>query len=85
MITGTSQADAAVIMIASGKGDFEAGSFSNSQTRDHALLAQTLGVKELVVAIIKMDGWFQPTTFKPANKEIKADLTTYLNKVPAKI
>jgi elongation factor 1-alpha len=56
MITGTSQADAAVIMIASGKGDFEAGSFSNSQIRDHALLAQTLGVKELVVAIKKMDG-----------------------------
>jgi elongation factor 1-alpha len=39
MITGTSQADAAVLMIASGKGEFEAGFSSDGQTREHALLA----------------------------------------------
>jgi elongation factor 1-alpha len=39
MITGTSQADAAVLMIASGRGEFEAGFSSDGQTREHALLA----------------------------------------------
>jgi len=55
MITGTSQADAAILMIASGKGEFEAGFSSDGQTREHALLAQTMGVKEMIVAINKMD------------------------------
>merc|ERR1712166_1177605 len=37
MITGTSQADAAVLMIASGEGEFEAGFSKDGQTREHAL------------------------------------------------
>jgi elongation factor 1-alpha len=87
MITGTSQADAAVLMIASGKGEFEAGFSSDGQTREHALLAQTMGVKEMVVAINKMD---DPSTgYSEARyNEIKQELTTYLKKVgynPAKI
>merc|ERR1712087_983801 len=55
MITGTSQADAAILMIASGKGEFEAGFSSEGQTREHALLAQTMGVREMICAINKMD------------------------------
>jgi len=55
MITGTSQADAAVLVIASPTGEFEAGIAKNGQTREHALLAFTLGVKQLIVAINKMD------------------------------
>jgi elongation factor 1-alpha len=55
MITGTSQADAAVLVVASGQGEFEAGIAKNGQTREHALLAYTLGVKQMVVAINKMD------------------------------
>ena len=43
MITGTSQADCAVLIIASGTGEFEAGISKNGQTREHALLAFTLG------------------------------------------
>jgi elongation factor 1-alpha len=87
MITGTSQADAAVLMIASGKGEFESGFSSDGQTREHALLAQTMGVKEMVVAINKMD---DPSTLysQARYEEIKAELTTYLKKVgynPAKI
>ena len=87
MITGTSQADAAVLMIASGKGEFEAGFSSDGQTREHALLAQTMGVKEMVVAINKMD---DPSTLyaEARYNEIKQELTTYLKKVgynPAKI
>ncbi|KAI9727648.1 MAG: translation elongation factor EF-1 alpha [Chrysothrix sp. TS-e1954] len=55
MITGTSQADCAVLIIAAGTGEFEAGISKDGQTREHALLAYTLGVKQLIVAINKMD------------------------------
>merc|ERR1712100_779887 len=87
MITGTSQADAAVLMIASGRGEFEAGFSSEGQTREHALLAQTMGVREMIVAINKMD---DPTVEYKEDRylEIKAELTAYLKKVgynPAKI
>jgi elongation factor 1-alpha len=85
MITGTSQADAAVLMIASGEGEFEAGFSKDGQTREHALLAQTMGVRQMIVAINKMD------TSKYSEKrynEIKSELSIYLKKVgynPAKI
>lgn len=55
MITGTSQADCAILIIAAGTGEFEAGISKDGQTREHALLAYTLGVKNLIVAINKMD------------------------------
>jgi len=51
MITGTSQADCAILIIAAGTGEFEAGISKDGQTREHALLAYTLGVKQLIVAI----------------------------------
>merc|ERR1712166_675920 len=87
MITGTSQADAAILMIAAGIGEFEAGFSKDGQTREHALLAQTMGVKEMVVAVNKMD---DPSVQYGEGRfnEIKAELTTYLKKVgynPAKI
>merc|ERR1711922_121494 len=50
MITGTSQADCGVLIVAAGVGEFEAGISKNGQTREHALLAYTLGVKQLIVA-----------------------------------
>uniref|UniRef100_A0A4W3HUG1 Elongation factor 1-alpha n=1 Tax=Callorhinchus milii TaxID=7868 RepID=A0A4W3HUG1_CALMI len=62
MITGTSQADCAVLIVAAGVGEFEAGISKNGQTREHALLAYTLGkrydeiVKE-VSAYIKKIGY----------------------------
>jgi elongation factor 1-alpha len=55
MITGTSQADCAILIIAAGTGEFEAGISKDGQTREHALLAYTLGVRQLIVAINKMD------------------------------
>ncbi|GMM47544.1 translation elongation factor EF-1 alpha [Pichia kluyveri] len=55
MITGTSQADCAILIIAGGVGEFEAGISKDGQTREHALLAFTLGVKQLIVAVNKMD------------------------------
>jgi elongation factor 1-alpha len=55
MITGTSQADCAVLIISSQGGEFEAGISKEGQTKEHALLAYTLGVKEMIVAVNKMD------------------------------
>merc|ERR1712141_241659 len=80
MITGTSQADAAVLMIASDVGGFEAGFSKDGQTREHALLAQTMGVKQMVVAINKMDD--TSVNYSQARyDEIKGELTIYLKKV----
>src|SRR5882762_518282 len=60
MITGTSQADCAILIIAAGTGEFEAGISKDGQTREHALLAFTLGVKQLVVGVNKMDSTEPP-------------------------
>ncbi|KAK8947182.1 Elongation factor 1-alpha [Platanthera zijinensis] len=48
MITGTSQADCAVLIIDSTTGGFEAGISKDGQTREHALLAFTFGVKQMI-------------------------------------
>jgi len=80
MITGTSQADCAVLVIASGQGEFEDGISKNGQTREHALLAYTLGVKQLVVAVNKMDdksvNWSQDRY-----EEIKKEVGQYIKKI----
>ena len=55
MITGTSQADAALLVIDATTGGFEAGILPNGQTREHALLTYTLGVKQMIVAVNKFD------------------------------
>lgn len=55
MIMGASQADVGVLVISARKGEFESGFDKGGQTREHALLAKTLGVSYLVVAINKMD------------------------------
>jgi len=79
MITGTSQADVAILMIASGSGEFEAGYAKNGQTREHALLAFTLGVKQMIVCCNKMDD--KTVNYGEGRyNEIKDELTKFLTK-----
>jgi len=80
MITGTSQADCGVLIIASGTGEFEAGISKNGQTREHALLAYTLGVKQLIVGVNKMDNTEPPYSENRFN-EIKKEVQSYIKKV----
>jgi len=73
MITGTSQADCAVLVVAAGTGEFEAGIAQTGQTREHALLAYTLGVKQMIVVVNKMDDKsvnFSQDRFDEIQKEV---------------
>merc|ERR1712070_72167 len=75
MITGTSQADLAVLIVASSTGEFEAGISKDGQTREHALLAYTLGVKQLIVAINMIEVSTNCPWYKGWEKETKAKVT----------
>jgi elongation factor 1-alpha len=72
------QADVAILVIASGEGEFEAGISKNGQTREHALLAFTLGVKQMIVVCNKMDNvnWAENRY-----NEIQREVSGYLKKV----
>ncbi len=48
MITGASQADAAVLVVAANDGVMP-------QTKEHLFLSMTLGIKQLIIAVNKMD------------------------------
>merc|ERR1712235_67627 len=80
MITGTSQADCGVLIIASGTGEFEAGISKNGQTREHALLAYTLGVKQLIVGVNKMDST-EPPYSQARFEEIQKEVQGFIKKV----
>jgi elongation factor 1-alpha len=85
MITGTSQADACVLVIDSAPGGFEGGWAAEGQTKEHALLAFTLGVGQMIVALNKMDSCQYS---EQRYNDIKEEVSTYLKKVgykPAKI
>lgn len=55
MITGASEADAAVLVVSTKPGETEAATDPGGQAREHAFLSRTLGVSQLIVALNKMD------------------------------
>lgn len=80
MITGTSQADVAVLMVSSAVGEFEAGISAKGCTKEHALLAYTLGVRQMIVAVNKMDDKIVQYSEKRYN-EIKDEVGAYLKSI----
>jgi elongation factor 1-alpha len=84
MITGTSQADCGVLMIASPEGEFEAGISKEGQTKEHALLAFTLGVKQIIVCMNKMDE--KTVNYREDRyNEIKTEVSSFLKKTGYKV
>ncbi len=77
MITGTSQADAAILVVSARKGEFEAGMSPEGQTREHAILAKTMGINQLIVAVNKMDATEPPWSQK-RYEQIKTILGKFL-------
>ena len=80
MITDTSQADCAILMIASPQGEFEAGISKEGQTREHALLSFTLGVKQMIVCCNKIDEKSMNYS-EERYLEIKKEVSDFLKKV----
>ncbi len=84
MVTGASQADAAILVISAKRGEFEAGIGPGGQTREHAFLAFTLGINQIVVDVNKMDdpsvNWNQERY-----EEIKNELGRILRMVGFKV
>uniref|UniRef100_A0A8C0JGE9 Tr-type G domain-containing protein n=1 Tax=Chelonoidis abingdonii TaxID=106734 RepID=A0A8C0JGE9_CHEAB len=80
MLTGTSQADAAVLMVSAAPGEFEAGVSRQGQTREHALLAYTLGVKQLLLCVNKMD-LTEPPYSQRRFEEVVRGVSLYLRRI----
>jgi len=71
MITGASQADAAVVVVAANDGVM-------AQTKEHIFLAKTLGVNQLMIAVNKMD---MQDYSEDRFKKVKDDVTNLLKTV----
>jgi len=80
MIVGACQADAAILMITAGKNEFEAGFSADGTTKEHALLAFTMGVKQLMVAVNKMDD-ANVNYSQDRYNEIKDEVGHYLDSI----
>jgi len=87
MITGSSQADVALLMVPAdgnfvtsiAKGNLKAGEVQG-QTRQHALLINLLGVKQLIVGVNKMDST-EPPYSETRFEEIKKEVSSYIKKI----
>ncbi len=77
MITGTSQADAAVIVVSAPEGVM-------AQTKEHIFLSRTLGVKQVIIAVNKMDATKPPYDEKRYN-EVKEEVGKLLRNVGYKV
>jgi len=77
MISGATQADAAVLVVNAAPGEFESGFENGGQTQEHTVLLRSLGVQHLIVAVNKMDmcGWAEARF-----TEIHSKISTFLKK-----
>jgi elongation factor 1-alpha len=72
MITGTSQADAAVVVVSANPGDGV-----QAQTKEHIFLARTLGVQQVIIYVNKMDmAKYEEKRFNEVKDQVSALLKT---------
>ncbi|MEX2191766.1 MAG: translation elongation factor EF-1 subunit alpha [Nitrosarchaeum sp.] len=70
MITGASEADAAILVLSAKEGETDTAIAAGGQAREHAFLLKTLGVGQLIVAINKMDTVdYKEAAFKAAKEK----------------
>jgi elongation factor 1-alpha len=70
MITGASEADAAILVLSAKEGETDTAIAAGGQAREHAFLLKTLGVGQLIVAINKMDSVdYKEAAFKAAKEK----------------
>ena len=70
MITGASQADAAILVVSANEG-------IEDQTKEHTFLAKMLGINQLIIALNKMDELaYDQKKFKEFSKELRAVLAS---------
>lgn len=74
------QADVALLVVSAAKGEYEAGVSRSGQTREHALLAYTLGVKQIIVCVNKMD-LTEPPYSQKRYDEVVRGVTGFLKKI----
>ncbi|MEN3047191.1 MAG: translation elongation factor EF-1 subunit alpha [Candidatus Caldarchaeales archaeon] len=87
MITGASQADAAVLVVSAKKGEYEVAIAPGGQAREHLFLAYMLGIRQILVLINKMD---DPTVnwSKERYEEVKQGVSALMRQIgidPSKV
>jgi elongation factor 1-alpha len=86
MITGASEADAAILVVSVKSGETEVAVEPGGQGREHAFLARTLGVSQIVVALNKMDdNGYSETRYKEVKETVEKMLKLVgynISKVP---
>lgn len=80
MISGASLADVAMLVVAPKTGDYEVGIAGQDRSRHHALLAFTLGIKNFIVCINKLDEKCKNYS-QQIFEETKIDTSYYLKKI----
>lgn len=80
MIRGTSLADAAILVIDSTHENFEKGISEEGQTYEHSIIANTLGIKQVIIAVNKMDDG-SVNYSQERFDEIKDEMTKVLSKI----
>ncbi|EHY66567.1 elongation factor 1-alpha [Nematocida ausubeli] len=81
MITGTAQADVAVIIVPAAQGEFERAIAETSTLYEHIVLAHTLGVSKAIVAINKLDTLGSDEAAAARFKEISENITGKMKKM----
>lgn len=67
-------------MVSAAKGEYESGVSRSGQTREHALLAYTLGVKQMIVCVNKMDLTEPPYSQKRFDEVVRG-VSGFLKKI----